>query len=79
MALQVALNKLAVRRVNGRPRHFAVGRQQGQHVDQPGAAAAEPGAHHFGLFAALLAHGSDGLGERNRPMAGDRGTLFRLG
>jgi len=75
----VAFNKLAVRGVNGGARHLAVGRQQGQQVNQPAAAVAEPGAHHFGLFPAVFAHGLDGFGERDRPVAGDCGPLFGLG
>jgi hypothetical protein len=73
----MSLDKLAVFGVNGCVPHLAGARQQGQLVDESLAAPAETGPQQFAL-APVLPGRFDGRGERNRPMAGDRGTLFGL-
>ncbi|MEJ2378111.1 MAG: hypothetical protein P8Y53_22825 [Pseudolabrys sp.] len=74
----MALNKLAVCRVNGCVRHLAVRGQQRQQVDEAVTAAAEPGPQHFGLLLAVPKDRFDGAAERNGAMAGDRRPLLGL-
>jgi hypothetical protein len=70
-------NKLAVDGVNARPGHFAIPREQSQHIDEAVAFPAEPGAHHFRTVAVRL-QVFEGLGQRDGPMGGHRRALFRL-
>jgi hypothetical protein len=74
----MALNKLAVCRVNGCVRHLAVRGQQRQQVNEAVAAAAEPGPQHFRLFLGVPKDGFDGAAERDGAMACDRRPLLGL-
>jgi hypothetical protein len=69
---------LAAYGVNGYVDHFATAAEQSQHIVQFLVALAKSNADHFGVFA-VLAQRFDGLGQRNRPIGVNRGTLFSLG
>ena len=71
------VDKLAIGGVNGRNEHFAIARQQSQHIDQIIAAMAESGSDQLGPVA-VFAQGFDGLGEFDGLVIGDRGALFGL-
>ncbi len=75
--LLAPVDKLAIFGVNGRARHFAIARQQSQHIDEGFVATTEPGLDQLAPIAAL-AQGFDGLGELDGLAIGYRGTLFGL-
>src|SRR6185437_17089007 len=72
-----SVDEFAVRGVNGFADHSATVPEQSQHIDEPVAMMAKPGAHQIGVVA-VLAPRSDGLSERDGLFIGDRGTLFGL-